>query len=55
MHQLDQPQLKVEALFLSIAQLVKGAQHHLQKARQVFFCKELGRAGRALPFIRRNL
>jgi hypothetical protein len=47
MHQLQQAELEVEALLLAIAQLVEGAQHHLQEAGQLLFAEERGGAGGA--------
>jgi hypothetical protein len=37
MDQLEQSQFQVEALLLAIVKIVKGAQHDLQVAGQLFF------------------
>ena len=39
MNQLQQSKLEVESLFLPVAEIVKGSQHGIQKARQILFGK----------------
>jgi hypothetical protein len=55
MHQLQQPQLKVKPLLLSIPQLIERPQHHLQKPRQLLFAEERSRPSRTSLFISRDL
>ncbi len=55
MHQLQQAQLKVEALLLPIPKLVKRPQHHLQKPRQLFFAEQRSRPRRTPLLIGRDL
>ena len=55
MHQLQQAELEVEALLLPVAELVEGAEHRLQKARQLFLTKQRGGARGAALFFGRNL
>ena len=43
-NQLHEAQLEVEALFLPVVQIVEGAQHDLQVARDLFFREEKGSA-----------
>ena len=45
--ELQQAEFEVEALLLAVAQLVEGAQHDLQEARQLLFAEERGGAGGA--------
>ena len=44
MDQLEQAQFEMEALLLAVIQIVEGAQHDLQIARQLFFGKQQRRA-----------
>jgi hypothetical protein len=55
MDQLQQPQLKVKSLLLPIPKLIKGPQHHLEKARQLLFSEQRCRPSGSPLFIRRNL
>ncbi len=48
--ELQQAEFEVEALFLSVAELVKGAKHDLKEAGELFFGKEGGGAGGAALF-----
>ncbi len=51
MDELEQAELEVEALFLSVAELVKGAKHDLEEAGELFLGKEgCGACGAALFF-----
>ena len=50
-NQLHQAQLKMEALLLAVIQIVEGAQHDLQIARDLFLGKEQRRARRASALI----
>ena len=53
--QLEQAQLEMEALFLSVAQLVEGAEHDGEEAREVFFGEERGGTGGAVALFGRDL
>ncbi len=41
-HELQQAKFQVKALFLPEAQIVKGAQHDLEKAGQLLLSKQSG-------------
>ena len=47
MNQLEQAQLQMKALLLAVVQVVEGAQHNLQIARQLLLGKQEGGAGGA--------
>ena len=49
--QLEQAQFKMEALLLAVIQIVEGAQHDLQVARQIFFGEQQRSACRACPLV----
>ena len=51
MDELKQAEFEMEALFLPVVQLVKGAQHDVEVAGQIFFCEEQGGAGGAGAFV----
>ena len=51
MNQLEQPQFQVEALLLPVVQVVEGAQHNLQIARQLFLGKQQRSARCARPLV----
>ena len=55
MYKLQQPKLKMEPLLLPVIQFVKGPQHHLQKAGEVFFAEEGRGACRSGSLIWRKL
>jgi len=46
--QLQQTQLKVEALLLAVAELVEGAEHDREEARELLFGEEGGSTGGAV-------
>jgi hypothetical protein len=47
MNQLQQAEFEVEALFLSISQLIESSKHGLQEASQLFFGEERSGPGGA--------
>ncbi len=51
MRHFQQPQLKVEALFLAVSKFSVGAQHDLQMPRQVFLAEQFGDAAHAGAFV----
>ena len=53
-NQLQQAQLQMEALLLAVIQIVKGAQHNLQIARQLFFGKQQRRPRCARALVARR-
>ena len=55
MHQLQQTKLEMESLLLLVAEIAVGAQHDLQKARQVLFAESLGHSGHAGAFVRAEI
>ena len=55
MHQLEQPELKVEALLLLVADVAVSAEHDLQEAREIFFAEQGGNARDARLLVGRDL
>ena len=55
MHQFHQAEFQVQTLLLPKAEVIEGAQHDLQKARELFLGKQHGRAHGAAALVRRNL
>jgi hypothetical protein len=53
--QLQEPELQVEALLLSVPKLVEGAEHDGEKARKIFFGEEGGGACSAVSLVRGDL
>jgi hypothetical protein len=54
-NQLEQAQFKVEALLLPVIQIVKGTQHDLQIARDLFLAEQQRRARGASPLVAGDL
>jgi hypothetical protein len=55
MDELEQAELEVEALLLSIPQFIEGAEHDLEEAAEFLFAEEGGGAGGAALLVGRDL